>query len=115
MDVLWDHGACSVREVHEALPAKGRPAFTTVQTMLYRLEAKQAVRRAKRIGKANIFEASVSREDAHRRLIDELLTIFGGSTRLVMSHLIGAGQLTLADIKDAEQELRALTRTEKKP
>jgi len=115
MEVLWTRGACSVREIHEALPAKGRPAFTTVQTMIYRLEAKQAVTCVKRIGKANIFEAAVSREQAHGRLLDEFLAIFGGRTRLVMSHLIGAGRLTLEDIKEAEQELRALSRKDKKP
>jgi BlaI family penicillinase repressor len=114
MEVLWTRGACSVREIHEDLPPKGRAAFTTVQTMIYRLEAKQAVRRVKRIGKANIFEAAVSRDDAHGRLLDEFLAIFGGRTRMVMSHLIGSGRLTLEDIKEAEQELRALPRKDKK-
>jgi predicted transcriptional regulator len=114
MEVLWTRGACSVREIHETLPARGRPAFTTVQTMIYRLEAKQAVARVKRIGKANIFEAAVSRDDAHGRLLDEFLAIFGGRTRMVMSHLIGSGRLTLEDIKEAEQELRALSRKDKK-
>ena len=114
MEVLWTRGACSVREIHEGLPARGRPAFTTVQTMIYRLEAKQAVTRVKRIGKANIFEAAVSRDEAHGRLLDEFLAIFGGRTRMVMSHLIGSGRLTLADIKEAEQELRALSRKDKK-
>ena len=115
MEVLWTRGACSVREIHEGLPPKGRAAFTTVQTMIYRLEAKQAVRCVKRIGKANIFEAAVSRDDAHGRLLDELLAIFGGRTRMVMSHLIGSGRLTLEDIKEAEKELRALTRKDRKP
>jgi predicted transcriptional regulator len=114
MEVLWTRGACSVREIHEALPGSGRPAFTTVQTMIYRLEAKRAVARVKRIGKANIFEAAVSRDQAHGRLLDEFLAIFGSRTRMVMSHLIGAGRLTLADIKEAEQELRALSRKDKK-
>ena len=114
MEVLWTRGACSVREIHEGLPARGRPAFTTVQTMIYRLEAKQAVTRVKRIGKANIFEAAISREDAHGRLLDEFLAIFGGRTRMVMSHLIGSGRLTLEDIKEAEQELRALSRRDRK-
>jgi BlaI family transcriptional regulator, penicillinase repressor len=114
MEVLWTRGACSVREIHEGLPARGRPAFTTVQTMIYRLEAKQAVTRVKRIGKANIFEAALSRDEAHGRLLDEFLAIFGGRTRMVMSHLIGSGRLTLEDIKEAEQELRALSRKDKK-
>ena len=114
MEALWTRGACSVREIHEGLAAKERPAFTTVQTMIYRLEAKKAVTRVKRIGKANIFEAALSREDAHRRLLDEFLAIFGGPTRMVMSHLIGAGRLTLADIKEAEEALRPLSRKDKK-
>ena len=114
MEVLWTRGACSIREIHEALPARRRLEFTTVQTMIYRLEAKGAVKRVKRISNANIFAAAVSRDDAHRRLLDEFLAIFGGRTRLVMSHLIGSGQLTLADIKEAEQELRALTGKDKK-
>lgn len=114
MEVLWTRGACSVREIHEGLPARGRPAFTTVQTMIYRLEAKQAVTRVKRIGKANIFEAALSRDEAHGRLLDEFLAIFGGRTRMVMSHLIGSGRLTLEDIKEAEQELRALSRRDRK-
>ena len=115
MEVLWTRGACSVREIHEALPPKRRAAFTTVQTMIYRLEAKRAVRRVKRIGNANIFEAALSRDDAHGRLLDEFLAIFGGRTRMVMSHLIGSGRLSLADIKEAEQELRALSRKDEKP
>jgi predicted transcriptional regulator len=115
MEVLWTRGACSVREIHEALPPKGRAAFTTVQTMIYRLEAKQAVRWVKRIGKANIFEPAVSRDEAHGRLLDEFIAIFGGRTRMVMSHLIGSGRLTLDDIREAEQELRALLRKDKKP
>lgn len=114
MEVLWTRGACSVREIHQGLPVRGRPAFTTVQTMIYRLEAKQALTCVKRIGKANIFEAAISRDDAHGRLLDEFLAIFGGRTRMVMSHLIGSGRLTLADIKEAEQELRALSRKDGK-
>ena len=115
MEVLWTRGPCSVREIHEALPAKGRIAFTTVQTMVARLDAKGAVTCVKRIGKANIFEATVSRDQAHGRLVDEFLAIFGGRMRMVMSHLIGSGRLTLDDIKEAEQELRALSRKDNKP
>jgi predicted transcriptional regulator len=113
METLWTRGVCSVRELHEGFPAKNRPAFTTVQTTVYRLEAKGALRRVKRIGKANIFEASITREESEGRLIDELLLLFGGRTKAVMSHLIGTGRLTLADIKEAEQELRALLRKDK--
>ena len=115
MQTLWARGACSVRELHEGFPAKGRPAFTTVQTMVYRLEEKGALRRVKRISNANIFEAVISREETEGRLVEDLLRLFGGRTRAVMSHLIGSGRLTLSDIKEAEQELRALSRKDKKP
>jgi predicted transcriptional regulator len=85
MDVLWTRGACSVREIHDALPAKGRPAFTTIQTVVYRLEKKQALRCVKRISNANIFEAVLSRDDAHTTLVDELLSVFGGRPKPVMA------------------------------
>jgi predicted transcriptional regulator len=113
MQTLWSRGACSVRELHEGFPAKGRPAFTTVQTMVYRLEGKGALRRVKKISNANIFEAVVSREEAEGRLVEDLLRLFGGRTRAVMSHLIDSGRLTLEDIKEAEQTLRALSRKDK--
>ena len=113
MQTLWSRGACSVRELHEGFPAKGRPAFTTVQTMVYRLEAKGALRRVKKISNANIFEAVVSREEAEGRLVEDLLRLFGGRTRAVMSHLIDSGRLTLEDIKEAEHTLRALSRKDK--
>ena len=115
MEVLWNQGPCSVREIHEALPAKGRPAFTTVQTVVYRLEKKGALRCVKRISNANIFEAVVSRDAAQSRLIDDLLNLFGGRTKPVMAHLIQSGRLTLDDIKDAEQAIRSLTRKDRKP
>ena len=110
MDALWTHGPCSVRELQEALPDKDRPAYTTVQTMVYRLEAKKAVRRVKKIGNALIFEAQITRDSAQRRLIDDLLSIFGGRTQPVMAHLIDAGKLTLKDVQEAERTLRRLER-----
>jgi BlaI family penicillinase repressor len=113
MDALWTHGASSVREIQEALPGKDRPAYTTVQTMVYRLEAKKAVRRVKKVGNALIFEAQISRDSAQRRLIDELLSIFGGRTQPVMAHLIDAGKLTLEDVQDAERTLRKLSASAK--
>ncbi len=113
MEALWSRGACSVREILEAFPEKGRPAYTTVQTMVYRLEAKQAVRRAKKISNAHIFEAVISRNSAHRHLIDELLSLFGGRTQPMMAHLIESGQLTLEDIKEAEKTLRQHAKKEK--
>ena len=109
MDALWTHGASSVREIQEALPDKDRPAYTTVQTMVYRLEAKKAVRRVKKVGNALIFEAQISRDSAQRRLIDELLSVFGGRTQPVMAHLIDAGKLTLKDVQEAERTLRKLS------
>ena len=110
MDALWDRGSASVRELQEALPEKNRPAYTTVQTMVYRLEAKKAVRRVKKVGNALIFEAQISRDCAQRRLVDELLSIFGGRTQPVMAHLIDAGKLTLKDVQEAERTLRKLER-----
>jgi predicted transcriptional regulator len=105
MDALWGRGALSVREVQEAFPERGRPAYTTVQTMVYRLEEKGAIRRTKKIGNAHIFEAVISRASAQRRLIDELLAFFGGSSQPVVAHLIESGNLTLDDVKEAEQLL----------
>jgi BlaI family transcriptional regulator, penicillinase repressor len=113
MDALWTQGASSVREIQEALPDTDRPAYTTVQTMVYRLEAKQAVRRVKKVGNALIFEAQISRDAAQRRLIDELLSIFGGRTQPVMAHLIDAGKLTLEDVQEAERTLRKLSTSAK--
>ena len=113
MEALWDRGASSVREIQEAFPEKDRPAYTTVQTMVYRLETKRAVRRVKKIGNAHIFEAAVSRSAAQRRLIDELLGFFGGRSQPLMAHLIEAGKLTLEEVKEAEQTLRKLQKKEK--
>src|SRR5215212_5203124 len=113
MDALWDKGASSVREIQEAFPEKDRPAYTTVQTMVYRLEGKKAIRRVKKIGNAHIFEAAISRNAAQRRLIDELLTFFGGRSQPVVAHLIEAGKLTLEDVQEAEQLLRKLPKKEK--
>jgi BlaI family transcriptional regulator, penicillinase repressor len=111
METLWTRAACSVRELQEAFPEKDRPAFNTVQTVVYRLEAKKAVRCTKRIGKAKIFEAAISRERVRGRLIDELLSLFG--TKPVMAHIVKTGRLTLEDVKEAEQELRKLAKKEK--
>jgi len=106
MEVLWSKGACSVREIHEALPARGRPAFTTVQTVIYRLEKKGALRCVKRISNANIFEAAISRDEAHTTLLDELLALFGGRPKPVIARLIESGKLTLDDIREAEEALK---------
>ena len=110
MEVLWSRGACAIREIQEGFPERDRPAYTTIQTTVYRLEAKKAVRRARKISNAHIFEATVSRDAAQRRLIDDLLGFFGGRTQPVMAHLIESGKLTLEDIQDAEKTLRELSR-----
>jgi predicted transcriptional regulator len=109
MDAMWRLGPASVREIQEALPAKNRPAYTTVQTMVYRLETKGAVRRVKKIGNAHVFEPAISRESAQRRLIDELLSFFGGKIQPVMAHLVESGRLSLDDVKEAEKTLRRLS------
>ena len=108
MEALWNLGACSIREIQEAFPDKDRPAYTTIQTTVYRLEAKKAVRRVKKISNAHIFEAVVSRNAAQSRLIDDLLGLFGGRTQPVMAHLIESGKLTLDDVQEAEKILRKL-------
>ena len=108
MEALWQLGAASVREVQESFPEADRPAYTTVQTVLYRLEAKEAVRRTKKIGNAHIFEAVFSRKAVHRRVIDDLLIVFGGRAQPLVSHLIESGQLTLDDIDEARKTLREL-------
>ena len=113
MEALWTHGASSVREIQEAFPERNRPAYTTVQTMVYRLEIKKAIRRVKKIGNAHIFDAAISRNAAQRRLVDELLSFFGGRTQPVMAHLIESGHLTLADVQEAEKALRRLARKDK--
>jgi len=112
MDAMWRLGPASVREIQEALPAKHRPAYTTVQTMVYRLEAKGAVRREKKNGNAHVFEPAISRESAQRRLVDELLSFFGGKIQPVMAHLVESGRLSLDDVKEAEKTLKKLSRKE---
>jgi predicted transcriptional regulator len=108
MEVLWTHGAASVREVQEHFPQAKRPAYTTVQTMIYRLEAKNALKRTKKVSNAHIFEAVVSRNVAQRRLVDEFLGLFGGRMQPVMAHLVETGKLTLDDVQEAERLLREL-------
>jgi BlaI family transcriptional regulator, penicillinase repressor len=113
METLWTRGSASIREIQENFPEKDRPAYTTIQTTVYRLESKNAVRRARKVGNFHIFEPMVSRDIAQRKLIDELLALFGGRTQPVMAHLIESGRLTLADVKEAERTLRRLERKDK--
>jgi predicted transcriptional regulator len=109
MEALWNQGRLSVREILETFPEKERPAYSTIQTTVYRLEEKGAVRRLRKIGNAHIFDAVISREDAGGRLVDDLLCLFGGNPRFVMAHMVEAGKLTMTDIREAEKLLRELS------
>ena len=108
MEALWTRGASSIREIQESFPEKRRPAYTTIQTTVYRLEGKGAVQRVKKVGNFHIFEPAISRDAAQRRLIDDLLALFGGRSQPVMAHLIESGKLTLEDVQEAEKALRKL-------
>ena len=114
MEALWTAGPSAIRDLQESFPARGRPAYTTVQTMVYRLEAKKTLRRSRKIGNAHIFEAMLSRDAAQRRLVDEFLSLFGGRMQPVMAHLIEAGNLSADDVVDAEKLLKELAAKRKK-
>ncbi len=113
MEALWTQGQASIREIQETFPEKGRPAYTTIQTTVYRLEGKKAIRRVRKVGNFHIFEPAVSRDAAEQRLIDDLLALYGGRTQPVMAHLIESGKLTLEDVKEAGKVLRKLARKDK--
>src|SRR5258707_15721160 len=113
METLWTRGESSIREIQETFPEKRRPAYTTIQTTVYRMEGKNVVRRVKKVGNFHIFAAAVSRDAAQRRLIDDLLALFGGRTQPVMAHLVESGKLTMDDVKEAEKALRKLERKDK--
>jgi len=116
MEMLWNRGPCSIREIQEGFPEAKRPAYTTVQTTVYRMmEGKKAVKIVRRISNANIFDAAISRDNAGRGLIDDLLALFGGRTKPVMAHLVESGKLTLEDVQDAEKMLREMSKKGKKP
>jgi predicted transcriptional regulator len=108
MESLWNKDSLSIREIQGSFPEKQRPAYTTIQTTVYRLEGKGSVKRVGKVGNFHIFEAAVSRDSAQSTLIDDLLALFGGRTQPVMAHLIESGKLTLDDVKEAEQTLRKL-------
>ena len=114
MTTLWERGKASIREIQEAFPEGDRPAYTTVQTTVYRMEDKNIVRRVRKVGNFHIFEPAVSRNAAQGRLIDDLLALFGGRTQPVMAHLVESGKLTLDDVKEAEKALRKLSKKEAK-
>ena len=107
MEVLWDKSECSIRDIQEAFPAKKRPAYTTIQTTVYRMEAKKTVERVRKVGNFHVFAPAVSRQAAQRRLIDDVLALFGGRGQPVMAHLIETGKLSLDDVKEAEKLLRS--------
>ena len=113
MDALWTHGDMSIREIQEAFPAKRRPAYTTVQTTVYRLELKKAVRRTGKVGNFHIFAALLSRDAAQRTLIDDLLAVFGGRSQPLIAHLVESGKLTMADVKEAEAVVQKLSKKDK--
>jgi len=110
MEALWSRGELSIREIQESFPDKRRPAYSTVQTTVYRLEGKEAVRRVRKISNAHIFEPAIARHAAQGRLIDDLLSMFGGRTQPVMAHLVETGKLTLSDIHESEKLLRRLAK-----
>jgi BlaI family transcriptional regulator, penicillinase repressor len=112
METLWSRGESSIREIQEGLEAKRKPAYTTIQTMVYRLEAKHVVRRVRKVGNFHIFAPTISREAAQRTLVNDLLALFGGRTQPVMAHLVESGRLSLEDVKEAENALRKLTKKE---
>jgi predicted transcriptional regulator len=114
MEVLWNNGPTAIREIQESFGTKNRPAYTTVQTMVYRLEAKKALRRARKVGNAHVFEALITRDAARARLVDEFLSLFGGRMQPVMAQLIEAGNLTAKDVADAEKLLKELSAKRKK-
>jgi BlaI family transcriptional regulator, penicillinase repressor len=115
MEALWTGGERSIREIQESFPAKKRPAYSTVLTMVRRLEAKKALKHVKKIGTAFIYEAAIPRDAARRRLIDEFLSVFGGEAQPIMTHLIDAGKFTLDDVREAEKYLRETSKKEKAP
>jgi BlaI family transcriptional regulator, penicillinase repressor len=113
MEALWATGECSIRDIQESFPARRRPAYTTIQTTVYRMESKDVVRRVRKVGNFHVFSASVTRDLAQRRLIDDLLDLFGGRSQPVMAHLVESGKLSLEDVKEAEKALKDLSRKEK--
>ena len=108
MEILWEQGESSVREVQEAVHERKRPAYTTVQTIFARLEEKKAVRRTRKIGNAFLFEPLLTRRSVYRRLIDDFLNLFGGSAQPVLTHLVETGKLSLEDLTALEQASKAV-------
>ncbi|MGA8088237.1 MAG: BlaI/MecI/CopY family transcriptional regulator [Terracidiphilus sp.] len=110
METLWAGNECSIRDIQESFPEKKRPAYTTIQTTVYRMEAKGIVHRLKKVGNFHVFRPAISRDAAQRRLMDDLLALFGGHAQPVMTHLVESGKLSLEDVKEAERLLRSLNK-----
>ena len=110
METLWSTGECSIREIQESFSAKARPAYTTIQTTVNRMEVKDVVRRVRKVGNFHVFAPAISRDTAQRRVIDDMLALLGGRSQPVMAHLIEAGKLSLDDVKEAERLLRNLSK-----
>jgi predicted transcriptional regulator len=109
MEALWAGGDQSIREIQERFPGKRVPAYTTIQTTVYRMETKQIVRRVRKLGNFHLFAAAITRDEAQRGILNDLLSYFGGRSQPVMAHLIESGKLSLEDVKDAERTLMALS------
>jgi predicted transcriptional regulator len=105
LEVLWTNGLASIREIQESFP-EPRPAYTTIQTTVYRLEGKHAVRRVRKISNAHIFEPTVRRDVARHRMLDEILSFFGGRAQPMMAQLAEAGKLTLDDVRELEKAIQ---------
>jgi BlaI family transcriptional regulator, penicillinase repressor len=114
MEILWSGGDLSIREIQEKFPGKRIPAYTTIQTTVYRMEAKEVVRRVRKVGNFHLFAAAITRDEAQRGILNDLLSYFGGRSQPVMAHLIEAGKLSLEDVKDAERTLKALSQQKQK-
>jgi BlaI family transcriptional regulator, penicillinase repressor len=114
MQTLWSRGPCSIRALLEAFPRQERLAYTTVQTVVNRLEAKGAIRRVDKISNAHVFEAAISQASAQHRMLDELVAWFGGKPLPIMTHLIESGRLTDEEVREARKALQRLTRKEKR-
>ena len=115
MEVLWDKGECCVRDIVDTFPAGKKPAYTTIQTTVYRLAAKKALRQAKKVGNVHVFEPLIARSAAQRRLVDEFLSLFGGRAQPLMTHLIESGRLSSEDLKEAQKTFQRLSRKGEKP
>jgi len=115
MEVLWSQGECCIRDILDAFPVKKKPAYTTIQTTVYRLAAKKALRQSKRVGNVHVFAPLVARSAAQRRLVDDFLSLFGGRAQPLMTHLIESGRLSVEDLKEAQKAFNRLSSRDETP